>query len=60
MWYSVELPAKEAMLLKVLLRNKGVKYESSACYGLTHFEILLEAGSEDYCEVEEFIKLAEM
>ena len=38
-WRSVELESKEAELFKAILNYKQVKYESSECNSMIHFEI---------------------
>ena len=43
---SVELPQHEALLFKAFLLGMGTKFETSDCYGLTHFEILFENGAD--------------
>lgn len=38
-WYNIELKQNESNLLKDFLKEYGIKFESSGCYNLVHFEI---------------------
>lgn len=47
-WYNVELNEKDAVEMKKFLTERGIKFDTSGCFELVHFEILLEKDSEDY------------
>ena len=38
-WYNVELTQKESDLFKVFLMRNRIKFETSGCYNLVHFEV---------------------
>lgn len=40
-WYNIELDDIRAVLLKDFLCNHGIRFESSGCYNLVHFEIFI-------------------
>ena len=47
-WFNVELNEKDAVEMKKFLTERGIKFETSGCFELVHFEIFLEKDSEDY------------
>ena len=40
-WYNVELKETQACIFKDFLHNHGIRFESSGCYNLIHFEIFI-------------------
>jgi hypothetical protein len=38
-WYNVELTQNESNLFKAFLMRNKIKFESSGCYNLVHFEV---------------------
>ena len=40
-WLSTELPKETAGKFKEYLRDMHIKYESSECFDLIHFEVLV-------------------
>ena len=40
-WYNVELQLISAELLKDFLHENGIRFETSGCYNLVHFEICI-------------------
>lgn len=55
-WYNVELFPAEAVKLKMLLRGLLVKFETSACYNLAHFEILLDPDGDEIKTINKFLE----
>lgn len=47
-WYNVELNEKNAVEMKKFLTERGIKFDTSGCFELVHFEIFLEKDSEGY------------
>lgn len=47
-WFNVELNERDAVKMKVFLTERGIKFETSGCFELVHFEILLEKDSREY------------
>lgn len=47
-WFNVELNERDAVEMKKFLTERGIKFDTSGCFELVHFEILLEKDSEDY------------
>lgn len=47
-WFNVELNERDAVKMKAFLTEKGIKFETSGCFELVHFEILLEKDSSEY------------
>ena len=47
-WFNVELNERDSVKMKEFLAEKGIKFETSGCFELVHFEILLEKDSEEY------------
>ena len=52
-WYNVELNEKDAVEMKEFLTERGIKFDTSGCFELVHFEIFLEKDSEDYKAVND-------
>lgn len=50
-WYNVELTQTESDLLKVFLIRNRIKYESSGCYNLVHFEIYASKDQADMLNI---------
>lgn len=46
-WYNVELSGLDAERLSYFLTKKGIKFETSGAYNLTHFEIYATAKQAD-------------
>ncbi len=40
-WYNVELQPISAELFKDFLHEKGIRFESSGCYNMVHFEVYI-------------------
>lgn len=40
-WYNVELHPISAELFKDFLREKRIRFETSTCYNLVHFEVYI-------------------
>ena len=52
-YYNIELNKNEAYKLRTFLIQNGIKFETSSCYNLVHFEILLD--KEMFDVLEDFI-----
>lgn len=52
-YYNTELNKNEAYKLRTFLIQNGIKFETSSCYNLVHFQILLDEKMFD--DVEDFI-----
>lgn len=55
-WFNCEFNTEEAYKLRAFLAKHHVKFETSAAFNLTHFEILLEPYSKEYNKVNKFIE----
>lgn len=40
-WYNVELHPISAELFKDFLHEKGIRFETSGCFDLVHFEVYI-------------------
>ena len=47
-WFNVELNENNAVEMKRFLTNMGIKFDTSGCFELVHFEIFLEKDSDEY------------
>lgn len=54
-WYSVELSPITAELFKYFLRDNAIRFESSGCYNLVHFQIFIK-DEKDYNSCENFLR----
>lgn len=54
-YYNIELLRTQAEKLQQLLYNLQVKFEISAAGAYYHFEILMDAASEEFKKVNDFI-----
>ena len=54
-WYNVELKRVDADGLKRVLKDNGVKYETSQADAMIHFEILLNESSKEYETINDFL-----
>lgn len=54
-WFSVELSTITAALFKVFLRDNGIRFESSGCYNLVHFQIFIK-DEKDYNACNSFLE----
>lgn len=54
-YYNIELLQTAAERLQAFLYDLQVKFEISAAGAYCHFEILLDAASEEYKKVNDFI-----
>lgn len=56
-WYAVELESDLANSLRVWLKNRGIKFDTSGCGTLdkprTHFEMFMDEETANICQ--EFI-----
>lgn len=41
-WVNVELNKKDADIFRVELLNRRIKYDTSGCWDLVHFEVLAD------------------
>ena len=50
-YLSVELnPGQEEMAFKAFLRDHKIKAESSGCFNLVHFEVLVDETERELCD----------
>lgn len=54
-YYNTELTLAESEKFRCFLYGMGVKHESSACYNLIHFEMLLDEDSEEFQKISDFL-----
>lgn len=54
-WFSSELSPEQAAKLKTYLVNHNIKFSTSECFNLIHFDILLEAYGAEYNKLNRFI-----
>jgi len=53
-WYNIELKLLSAEVLKEYLRNNGIRFESSGCFDLIHFEIFVTS-QQIFDSIERFL-----
>lgn len=57
-WLSVEFTKDEATSFKAELDSVGIKYESSECFNLIHFEVFVnkeeQAFIDTYLDIKEY------
>ena len=54
-WYSVELSPITALLFKDFLRDNSIRFESSGCYNLVHFQVFIK-DEKDYNACNSFLE----
>ena len=54
-WYIVELSPITAELFKDFLRDNSIRFESSGCYNLVHFQIFIK-DEKDYNSCENYLR----
>ena len=53
-WYNIELKLLSAEVLKEYLRNNGIRFETSGCFDLVHFEIFVTS-EKIFDSIERFL-----
>lgn len=49
-WLNVELTHNESIVFKKFLDFNKIKYETSACYNLVHFEVYVNTWETEKCD----------
>ena len=53
-WFSVELSPISAAFFKDFLRDNGIRFETSSCFGIVHFQLFIR-DEKDYNMCENFL-----